>query len=471
MAGLKSLSNLPYDILEHILSQVDSRKDVLSFALTSTLLCDIAIPNHYAYRHVDVAIQDLSIWTHLAERPDRASNVRKLFIRRRPIETLHPLTTVSGPVELADLDDHEQDQNPLYRVDIPTVTKAVLHMQKLKTLEVTGLEALGPHALETLSRIFRRCLNLERVAIHRLFPSPWIYGPSGLNHDEISSRLIQLREALASIHQLVIPSSLVAHSRYFDTYLSFCRNLKVLYVPICVGFADNLAISFSECHFPSLKELTLRQWTARNGRHIATFLRAHPTIERLVWHDTYPGEELIPLGQGTLPALRHLTTDFWGVVEVLLREARHRTLTLESLDCPLSSKGRAAAYTVTPHSYPVPLVLPGRGKSVRKLSTRCKDLATLRGLAAVFPSLTHLYLRDGLSVPSARTNSSLNRFRLSISTSKPRQDGIRPTIDDALALFPALEVLGGIEFKNSEHMRDVLARYPRIRAFENPGFG
>ncbi|KAI0057931.1 hypothetical protein BV25DRAFT_1841359 [Artomyces pyxidatus] len=45
--------------------------------------------------------------------------------------TLHSLTTTSGPVKLANL--NEQDQNPRCRVDIPTVTRAV-HRPKLKTL-------------------------------------------------------------------------------------------------------------------------------------------------------------------------------------------------------------------------------------------------------------------------------------------------------------------------------------------------
>lgn len=68
------------EILENIVDEMDWREDLLSLALTCTLLCDTIIPSHLSYRRVVVSIFFRPFFEHIAARPDLASRVRELTV-------------------------------------------------------------------------------------------------------------------------------------------------------------------------------------------------------------------------------------------------------------------------------------------------------------------------------------------------------------------------------------------------------
>ncbi|KIJ37958.1 hypothetical protein M422DRAFT_177155 [Sphaerobolus stellatus SS14] len=47
-----SLLQLPFDILEELVSQIDHLRDLISFALISRMLRDLIVPDHIQYRYI-----------------------------------------------------------------------------------------------------------------------------------------------------------------------------------------------------------------------------------------------------------------------------------------------------------------------------------------------------------------------------------------------------------------------------------
>ncbi|KAI0064288.1 hypothetical protein BV25DRAFT_303008 [Artomyces pyxidatus] len=70
----KSISGLPYEVLDHIVDYIDSHRDVLTISLLSSKLHAIAVPHHLEYRRITISFQDVYLWKHLAQRPDLAAN-------------------------------------------------------------------------------------------------------------------------------------------------------------------------------------------------------------------------------------------------------------------------------------------------------------------------------------------------------------------------------------------------------------
>ncbi|KAI0064290.1 hypothetical protein BV25DRAFT_302731 [Artomyces pyxidatus] len=85
-------------------------------------------------------------------------------------------------------------------------------------------------------------------------------------------------------------------------------------------------------------------------------------------------------------------------------------------------------------------------------------MGTLRG--AAFPAVTHLHVRNGLLATRRRWGFL---YYLSYVGMSPA------SLEDAVALFPKLEVVGGVEFASAAHMRRVLVQYPRLRSFMTLG--
>ncbi|KAF8518118.1 hypothetical protein BU17DRAFT_30138, partial [Hysterangium stoloniferum] len=69
---------IPFEILEKIISLVDLRSDLLSFALSGRFLYDIIIPDHLDFRHVRCDLFRRQLWETFAARRHLAANIRTL---------------------------------------------------------------------------------------------------------------------------------------------------------------------------------------------------------------------------------------------------------------------------------------------------------------------------------------------------------------------------------------------------------
>ncbi|TFK66442.1 hypothetical protein BDN72DRAFT_844372 [Pluteus cervinus] len=81
------LLDLPTELVNDILGHVPLHHDLLNFALASRFCSSLAIPQHTEYRviyfhddHID------EIWTHLAQRPNLAFNIREIHVMNEEAE-------------------------------------------------------------------------------------------------------------------------------------------------------------------------------------------------------------------------------------------------------------------------------------------------------------------------------------------------------------------------------------------------
>ncbi|TFK67041.1 hypothetical protein BDN72DRAFT_726648, partial [Pluteus cervinus] len=71
--------DLPEDIIQQILPEIEHHRDLVNFACTSRLCSKLVIPQHTEYRVLRLGTTTSShVWAHLARRPDLASTIREV---------------------------------------------------------------------------------------------------------------------------------------------------------------------------------------------------------------------------------------------------------------------------------------------------------------------------------------------------------------------------------------------------------
>ena len=76
----RTITRQPTEILDCIIFHVDSKADLLSFALSCHRMHDVIFPRHFNYRTIRCKVSSISVWNHLIVNRSLARNVRKLEI-------------------------------------------------------------------------------------------------------------------------------------------------------------------------------------------------------------------------------------------------------------------------------------------------------------------------------------------------------------------------------------------------------
>ena len=76
----RSLLRQPTELLDDIIFQLNSKRDLLSLALTCRRMYDVIFPRHFEYRVVRAKVSSISLWNHLIVNRSLARNVRVLEI-------------------------------------------------------------------------------------------------------------------------------------------------------------------------------------------------------------------------------------------------------------------------------------------------------------------------------------------------------------------------------------------------------
>jgi hypothetical protein len=105
---------LPAEVTEGILSEIDAHQDLLALALTSRALACSIIPRHTEYRVIRVRHPLPYMWAHLARRADLTRNIREVHLCAQDDYT----ATDRYPTSLPDAEiqrnyEHSQDTNRL----------------------------------------------------------------------------------------------------------------------------------------------------------------------------------------------------------------------------------------------------------------------------------------------------------------------------------------------------------------------
>jgi hypothetical protein len=158
--GIQSLSDQPTDVLDHICAFVDRPKDILSFALTSRQIYQLAIPDHIEFRHLRCDIRRISLWEKLSELPAIASRFVSLeviveggdFIGRAIFPTRSKLL-----VDRDETDDVLFDWNPKYFAFDAEQSQLDEYMQTQRTRQPTLAKCMQAFvgALQCMSGLTR----------------------------------------------------------------------------------------------------------------------------------------------------------------------------------------------------------------------------------------------------------------------------------------------------------------------------
>ncbi|KAJ7712273.1 hypothetical protein B0H16DRAFT_1625449 [Mycena metata] len=113
----RTITRQPTEILDSIAFHVDSKRDLMSLALSCQRMHDIVFPRHFQYRHIRCKVSSLSVWNHLMVHRSLARNVRKLEIldeRAASTELLIPSDILNSDTDMESTDDelgmHEKQE-------------------------------------------------------------------------------------------------------------------------------------------------------------------------------------------------------------------------------------------------------------------------------------------------------------------------------------------------------------------------
>ncbi len=183
-----SLLHLPPEILDGILSLIDSHDHILAFALASHACAAFAIPRHTEYRILRIRHSRPELWAHLAQRTDLASLITHVHIsdRNTCLQPDRIPRTLVDPLITRELN------NPrvLEAVRIQNICKAVGNMKSLRSFvwefnaKPPDKPTLLPEHEDAILRALRRKRTLESFALIGPFGS---HAPS-LNLDAESQQ-------------------------------------------------------------------------------------------------------------------------------------------------------------------------------------------------------------------------------------------------------------------------------------------
>ncbi|KAJ7702247.1 hypothetical protein B0H17DRAFT_137957 [Mycena rosella] len=293
--GAIRLAELPFDIIDLIISAIPSHRDLVSLAAVSTTCKDLIIPRHTEYRRLRLEAPHPEVWAHLAQRPDLARNIREVTIREGA-PGLGP-SEFTGP-----------ERYPIALVEAPSqshpaatvashICQALRNMDALRNF--TWVEAWHPRGS------FYNMPNYHHDVFQALKDSKSLVQLKLLDtmdiHDAVNVEDYPLWH-IADLQTLILRPLVYWPLAGLKSMLLRSPNLQNL--DICLPAALPI---FAECRFSQLRRLHLVVSTGSIGEQvIAKFLEHHHTIESLHWYPKY--ETTLRLSPGSLPILKRLIT-------------------------------------------------------------------------------------------------------------------------------------------------------------------
>lgn len=103
----RTLNRQPIELLDEIVFHLDSKRDLLSLALSCKRMHGVIFPRHFEYRVVRAKVSSISLWNHLIVNRSLARNVRVLeIVDERSTESLIlPTDILTTDTDLESSDD------------------------------------------------------------------------------------------------------------------------------------------------------------------------------------------------------------------------------------------------------------------------------------------------------------------------------------------------------------------------------
>lgn len=103
----QTITRQPTEILDAIVSHLDSKSDLAALGLSCRRLSGIVFPRHFDYRFIKCKVSSISVWNHLIIHRSLAQNVRRLVIidERSSEAEMVPRDIVATDTDLESTDD------------------------------------------------------------------------------------------------------------------------------------------------------------------------------------------------------------------------------------------------------------------------------------------------------------------------------------------------------------------------------
>nr|GAT60058.1 predicted protein [Mycena chlorophos] len=298
-----TLSTLPFDLSEHVLSCIDARRDLISLALTCKYWAERIIPLHSQYRVIRLFnnASAARVWTHLAQRRDLAKNVRELVLREP---------------------------------DYPARRRARVKPERYPG----GLEPAQETAdkVAIVADLCQALRNMSEGLLSFTWVDPW---SSMCAYTDVPGYQERILQAIRECHSLIsleildarvqaVPGDLLDPAHSLEYPLWNIRNLRKLSLRQTSWYEDGVlqllakspGLERLQLHAPTapaifesaslprlrcLKINSLGTFGPAGEMAAANFIERHPAIEELSW---YPVDSNLRLQFGSLPRLKKLIT-------------------------------------------------------------------------------------------------------------------------------------------------------------------
>ncbi|EPQ28026.1 uncharacterized protein PFL1_04353 [Pseudozyma flocculosa PF-1] len=274
------LLRLPPEIIELIAVDLDELADLVALASTCRDLCALIRPHHIGWYRICCGLDEATLWSHLADHPRLASNVRCLVLdSRRPPHIPDGLqnAAVSRPSSSRGLTAEKKNEELLIA--------AVERMVNLRKLVFRIRPPLSGD--DFWSRLWRACPRLEDVECADSC------GRTGTSSDERQSIHGSTFFECSGLKRLVWcssyvpsdPASIIAELGALETSLvQRCpdlEELRIQYTDVRVRNAIYGGTLMAHAHWPKLRVLELSRFHAGDEEAVAAFFERHPQLEVL----------------------------------------------------------------------------------------------------------------------------------------------------------------------------------------------
>lgn len=147
-----NISRQPTEILDNVAFYVDSKRDLLSLALTCQRMHSVVFPRHFDYRVVKAKVSSIRVWNHLIVHRGLARHVRRLEIMdERSLESeIVPSGIISADTDVESTDDELEIHAKQERLLVSAVAR-MYSLQSFKwscTHSLISIASLWPTLLK-----------------------------------------------------------------------------------------------------------------------------------------------------------------------------------------------------------------------------------------------------------------------------------------------------------------------------------
>ena len=147
-----NISRQPTEILDNVAFYVDSKRDLLSLALTCQRMHSVVFPRHFDYRVVKAKVSSIRVWNHLIVHRGLARHVRRLEIMdERSLESeIVPSGIISTDTDVESTDDELEIHAKQERLLVSAVAR-MYSLQSFKwscTHSLISIASLWPTLLK-----------------------------------------------------------------------------------------------------------------------------------------------------------------------------------------------------------------------------------------------------------------------------------------------------------------------------------